>query len=150
MILNYGVSKIYDAVTYLTMSVLNVRLVCGRRFLLQLGVMLVLFNFQEELKILRLRYAMLIQEEIEIRDKDLNQTLDHKRRLKVNKTSCWLSENIEIYKICMSFYNLQCITRMSTLIFYFLNPGENIYFITLYRVLFFYVQKLILNEIFSN
>lgn len=49
-------------------------------FMRKIKVMMVIY--QEELKILRLRYAMLIQEEIEIRDKDLNQTLDHKRKLK--------------------------------------------------------------------
>ena len=50
-------SKNYDAVTYHTTSVFNVRLVCGRRFLLQLSVMLVsiavvgLHNSKREKKI---------------------------------------------------------------------------------------------------
>ncbi|XP_005104481.2 cilia- and flagella-associated protein 43 [Aplysia californica] len=49
-------------------------------FMRKIKVMMVIY--QEELKILRLRYAMLIQEEIETREGDLNQTLEHKRKLK--------------------------------------------------------------------
>lgn len=34
---------------------------------------------------MRLRYAMLIQEEIEVQEKDLTHALEHKKHLKVRK-----------------------------------------------------------------
>ncbi|KAH9492451.1 Cilia- and flagella-associated protein 43, partial [Bulinus truncatus] len=49
-------------------------------FMRKIKVMMVIY--QEELKILRLRFSMLIHEEINIRDNDLHQTLEHKRQLK--------------------------------------------------------------------
>jgi len=39
--------------------------------------------FQEELKILRLRYSLLVEEELETRENELNRTLEHKKTLKV-------------------------------------------------------------------
>jgi hypothetical protein len=38
---------------------------------------------QEELKILRLRYALLVEEELDTREKELNFKLAHKKKLKV-------------------------------------------------------------------
>ncbi|CAL1546993.1 unnamed protein product [Lymnaea stagnalis] len=49
-------------------------------FMHKIKVMMVIY--QEELKIVRLRFAMLIQEEISTRDLDLHQTLEHKKHLK--------------------------------------------------------------------
>ncbi|GFO10121.1 cilia- and flagella-associated protein 43-like isoform x2 [Plakobranchus ocellatus] len=49
-------------------------------FLHKIQVMMVIY--QEELKILRLRFAMLLQEEIEIREKDILVTLKHKNHIK--------------------------------------------------------------------
>ncbi|CAG5125993.1 unnamed protein product, partial [Candidula unifasciata] len=50
--------------------------------LFQHKVKIMMVVFQEELKILRLRYAMLIQEEIEIQEKDLVHVLEQKKQLK--------------------------------------------------------------------
>ncbi|KAK3771256.1 hypothetical protein RRG08_024335 [Elysia crispata] len=49
-------------------------------FLHKIQVMMVIY--QEELKIMRLRFAMLLQEEIEIREKDLLVSLKHKNQIK--------------------------------------------------------------------
>lgn len=50
-------------------------------FMKKIKVMMVLY--QEELKILRLRYNLLLEEELETRERDLNHLLEHKKNMKV-------------------------------------------------------------------
>lgn len=40
-------------------------------------------GLQEELKILRLRYSLLVEEEMETREKELNHLMEHKKAMKV-------------------------------------------------------------------
>lgn len=40
-------------------------------------------GLQEELKILRLRYSLLVEEEMETREKELNRLMEHKKAMKV-------------------------------------------------------------------
>ena len=51
-------------------------------FMKKIKVMMVIY--QEELKILRLRYSLLMEEELETRERELNRTLEHKKHCKVN------------------------------------------------------------------
>ncbi|BFY97723.1 hypothetical protein BsWGS_00763 [Bradybaena similaris] len=60
--------------------------------------------FQEELKILRLRYAMLIQEEIETQEKDLTHALEHKKHLKQQSAEA-VAEAKKSLEICRNEYD---------------------------------------------
>lgn len=42
-----------------------------------------IYGVQEELKILRLRYSLLVEEEMETREKELNHLMEHKKAMKV-------------------------------------------------------------------
>ncbi|XP_033756153.1 cilia- and flagella-associated protein 43-like [Pecten maximus] len=50
-------------------------------FMKKIKVMMVLY--QEELKILRLRHNLLLEEELETRERDLNHLMEHKKNMKV-------------------------------------------------------------------
>lgn len=59
-------------------------------------------GLQEELKILRLRYSLLVEEEMETREKELNRLMEHKKAMKVF-----------IERLCptqMTCYWLPCVT----------------------------------------
>ncbi|KAL4232016.1 Cilia- and flagella-associated protein 43 [Mactra antiquata] len=49
-------------------------------FMKKIKVMMVIY--QEELKILRLRYSLLVEEELETRESELNRLIEHKKHLK--------------------------------------------------------------------
>ncbi|XP_048745697.2 cilia- and flagella-associated protein 43-like isoform X3 [Ostrea edulis] len=49
-------------------------------FMKKIKIMMVIY--QEELKILRLRYSLLVEEELETREKELNRLMEHKKTMK--------------------------------------------------------------------
>ncbi|XP_078310806.1 cilia- and flagella-associated protein 43-like isoform X4 [Crassostrea virginica] len=49
-------------------------------FMKKIKIMMVIY--QEELKILRLRYSLLVEEEMETREKELNRLMEHKKSMK--------------------------------------------------------------------
>ncbi|XP_062576681.1 cilia- and flagella-associated protein 43-like isoform X2 [Saccostrea cucullata] len=49
-------------------------------FMKKIKIMMVIY--QEELKILRLRYSLLVEEELETREKELNRLMEHKKAMK--------------------------------------------------------------------
>lgn len=67
-------------------------------FMKKIKVMMVIY--QEELKILRLRYSLLVEEELETREAELNGMLDHKKKMKVlaAQTVTETRKNVDAYR----------------------------------------------------
>ncbi|XP_052225547.1 cilia- and flagella-associated protein 43-like isoform X5 [Dreissena polymorpha] len=60
-------------------------------FMKKIKVMMVIY--QEELKILRLRYSLLIEEELETRENELNRLLEHKTAMKAKAAQTLMETN---------------------------------------------------------
>lgn len=67
-------------------------------FMKKIKVMMVIY--QEELKILRLRHSLLVEEELETREAELNRLFDHKRNMKQLATEAVVAtrKNVEAYR----------------------------------------------------
>ncbi|KAK3096042.1 hypothetical protein FSP39_022384 [Pinctada imbricata] len=67
-------------------------------FMKKIKVMMVIY--QEELKILRLRYSLLVEEEFETREKELNRLLEHKKELKALSAHAMMEsrKNLDAFK----------------------------------------------------
>ncbi|XP_053407637.1 cilia- and flagella-associated protein 43-like isoform X4 [Mercenaria mercenaria] len=67
-------------------------------FMKKIKVMMVIY--QEELKILRLRYSLLVEEELETRESELNRLVEHKKHLKTLATQAVMEtrKNVDNYR----------------------------------------------------
>lgn len=67
-------------------------------FMKKIKVMMVIY--QEELKILRLRYSLLVEEELETRESELNRLAEHKKHLKILAAQAVMEtrKNVDAYR----------------------------------------------------
>lgn len=63
-------------------------------------------GLQEELKILRLRYSLLVEEEMETREKELNRLMEHKKAMKVFIERLCPTDDLLLIALCYAGWHV--------------------------------------------
>lgn len=63
-------------------------------------------GLQEELKILRLRYSLLVEEEMETREKELNRLMEHKKAMKVFIERLCPTDDLLLIALCYAWWHV--------------------------------------------